>query len=163
MVKVQVQRTSRSVFDQKRGIIMGYLAPGEDLLGGIKKACERHGVKSGSLSCIGSLSNIEIVQLDYNDGEMVYSKPIQWNTPVELLSGNGFIGVDEQGDLDIHFHGVFVDHRKNVSGGHFLEGKTIVAITLEFTIIVAEGIQPVRETYQPSGFSLFNFYDESEA
>ncbi len=159
---VMSRRQTQSVYDSKRGIIMGCLGPGEDLIQGLKKVCEKHQVTAGSISCIGSLSTVSIVQLDYDNQHMAYSKPIFWDTPVELLSGNGLVGLDEQGQLDIHFHGVFIDHRKTISGGHFLEGKNIVAITLEFTIIVSEGIQPIRELYKPLGFPLFNFYDESE-
>jgi predicted DNA-binding protein with PD1-like motif len=155
-------RSSHSVYDKNRGVIMGCLGPGEDLLLGLKKIGEKHQVTSGTISCIGSLSTVSIVQLDYENNHMKYSKPIFWDTPVELLSGHGVLGMDEQGGLDIHFHGVFIDHRKTISGGHFLEGKNTVAITVEFTILVTEGIQPVRELYKPLGIPLFNFYDESE-
>ncbi|MEF7564076.1 MULTISPECIES: PPC domain-containing DNA-binding protein [Bacillus] len=158
-----IKRLSQSVFDKKRGVIMGFLGPGEDLIEGLKKVCSKHSVASGTISCIGSLSTVSIVQLDYEENRMAYSKPIFWDAPVELLSGNGLIGKDESGELDIHFHGVFVDHKKNISGGHFLEGKNNVAITLEFTILVSEGIQPVREIFQPLGFPLFNFYEERGA
>lgn len=141
---------------------MGYLGIGVDLITGLKNECKKHNITSGIISCIGSLSNISFVQLDYENNVMAYSKPINWDKPVELLSGNGLIGKNEQGELDIHFHGVFVDHKKNISGGHFLEGNNLVAITLEFTILVSDGIQPVRELYKPLGFPLFNFYKESE-
>lgn len=144
-------------------MIMGYLAPGEDLIKGFKNVCRRHHITSGSISCIGSLSNVMIVQLNYEDNKMLYSNPIIWDTPVELLSGNGFIGLDDNNQLDIHFHGVFADHRKQISGGHFLEGGNPVAITIEFTILVSEAIQPVRELNKPLGFRLFNFYDQRGA
>ncbi|MBM7703567.1 PPC domain-containing DNA-binding protein [Metabacillus iocasae] len=152
------QRSSQSVFDSKRGIVMGFLGPGEDLITGLKKELKKHGITSGSISCIGSLSNLSIVQLDYDDNQMSYSKPIRWDSPVELLSGNGIVGKDEQGELDIHFHGVFVDHKKNISGGHFLQGGNIVAITLEFTVLTSDMIQPKREVDASLGFPLFNFY-----
>ncbi|MBU8878732.1 DNA-binding protein [Bacillus sp. FJAT-29790] len=157
-----MNRDSHSVFDEKRGIIMGYLGPGEDLITGLKKACQKHNVSSGTVSCIGSLSTVSVYQPEYENDQPAYSKPIVWNSLVELLSGNGILGKDEEGHLDIHFHGVFIDHRKNLSGGHFIEGKNIVAITVEFTILVSEGIQPVREFYKPLGYHLFNFYNESE-
>lgn len=156
-----MKRSSHSVFDESKGIIMGFLGPGEDLLQGIKKACEKHSVSSGMVSCIGSLSKVTVVQPEFENNKMSYSKPVQWDTLVELLSGNGIIGKDESGNLDIHFHGVFIDHRKTLSGGHFLEGGSTVAITVEFTIIVSEVIQAVREIYQPQGFALFNFYKGS--
>lgn len=161
--EMSMSRITQSVYDKKRGMIMGYLAPGEDLIQGFKNVCQRYNITSGSISCIGSLSKVTIVQLNYEDSKMLYSNPIIWDTPVELLSGNGLIGLDENEQLDIHFHGVFVDHRKTISGGHFLEGGNPVAITIEFTILVSEAIQPVRELYQPLGFRLFNFYDQKEA
>lgn len=151
-------RHSQSVYDKNKGIIMGYLAPGEDLITGLKKECQKHGVTSGSVNCIGSLSHVSILQLNYDDGSMSYSKPIHWDKPVELLSGNGIIGKDgDTGELDIHFHGVFVDHRKALNGGHFLEKTNIVAITIEFVIQVTDEIQPIRQFNQSTGFKLFNF------
>ncbi|MCS0670179.1 PPC domain-containing DNA-binding protein [Cytobacillus firmus] len=157
-----VVRHSQSVYDKKRGIIMGYLAPGEDLLNGLKKVCEEHQVTAGTINCIGSLSHVSIIQLNYEDDQMLYSNPIHWNTPVELLSGHGIIGQQEDGDLDIHFHGVFVDHRKSINGGHFLSGTNTVAITIEYTIFVTEEIQPLREFDISTGFPLFNFYRKSD-
>ncbi|MDZ5471354.1 PPC domain-containing DNA-binding protein [Bacillus sp. 31A1R] len=154
-----MSRTSQSVFDKEKGILMGYLGPGEDLIKGLKKELKKNNITAGTVSCIGSLAKLSIVQLDYEDNKMAYSKPIIWDAPVELLSGNGIVGVDSQGELDIHFHGVFVDHKKNISGGHFLEGDNIVAITLEFTVIATDAIQPRRELYKPLGFPLFNFYE----
>lgn len=151
-------RCSQSVYDKKRGMLMGYLAPGEDLIAGLKKVCQEHQVTAGMINCIGSLSHVSIIQLNYEDNKMFYSSPLQWDTPVELLSGQGFIGQDENGELDIHFHGVFVDHRKTINGGHFLEGTNTVAITIEYTIYVTEEIQPVRSFDQTTGFKLFNFY-----
>lgn len=141
---------------------MGFLGPGEDLLTGLKIECKKHNISSGIISCIGSLSNISFVQPKYENNKLTYSDTIYWDNPVELLSGNGILGKDEKGELDIHFHGVFVDHKKNISGGHFLEGNNLVAFTLEFSVLVSEAIQPVRELYKPLGIPLFNFYHESE-
>lgn len=153
---------AQSVFDEKRGIIMGCLTPGEDLLEGIKNVCQRYNVTSGTFSCIGSLSKVSIYQIDYENNKMSYSSPIIWETPVELLSGNGFIGKDENGELDIHFHGVFIDHRKTLSGGHFLDSGNPVAITVEFAIFVAEGIQPVRGLNRELGYRIFSFHGPKE-
>ncbi|MDI2589742.1 DNA-binding protein [Psychrobacillus sp. NEAU-3TGS] len=160
--KVSPVRVSQSVFDEKRGIIMGFLAPGEDLIEGFKKICQKHDITSGTISCIGSLSRVSIIQINYENNKMFYSNPLTWETPVELLSGNGIIGKDEQGELDIHFHGVFVDHRKSLTGGHFLNSGNPVAATVEFTILVSEGIQPKREVHKGLGYNLFSFYDSKE-
>nr|WP_263327754.1 PPC domain-containing DNA-binding protein [Neobacillus sp. Marseille-Q6967] len=160
--KVVMNRSSQSVYDKKRGMIMGCLGQGEDLISGLKKACEKHQVTAGTISCIGSLTRVCMVQPEYENNRMSYSKPIVLDALVELLSGHGVLGKNEQGELDIHFHGVFVDHQKTISGGHFLEGNNIVAVTVEFTIFVTEGIQPIRELYKPLGLPIFNFYDESE-
>jgi uncharacterized protein len=159
---MMINRRSQSVYDKKRGIIIGSLAPGDDLINGIKKVCEAHKVTSGTMNCIGSLSNVSIIQLNYEEGHMFYSNPIHWDTPVELLSGHGVIGHDENGELDIHFHGVFVDTRKALNGGHFLEGTNTVAITIEYTIYVIDEAQPVREFDESTGFKLFNFYNKSD-
>jgi len=155
-------RHSQSVYDKKRGTIMGYLAPGEDLIKGLKKICQEHQVTAGTINCIGSLSHVSIIQLNYENDHMFYSNPTHWDTPVELLSGHGVLGQKEDGELDIHFHGVFVDHRKTINGGHFLEGTNTVAITIEFTIHVTDEIQPLRQFDESTGFTLFNFYSKND-
>lgn len=159
---MMVNRRSQSVYDKKRGTIIGCLAPGEDLIKGIKKVCQEHQVTAGTMNCIGSLSHVSIIQLNYEDDQMFYSHPIHWNTPVELLSGHGVIGHDEKGELDIHFHGVFIDHRKTINGGHFLEGTNTVAITIEYTIYVVDEAQPIREFDESTGFRLFNFHNKGD-
>ncbi|WP_077213424.1 PPC domain-containing DNA-binding protein [Bacillus dakarensis] len=153
---------THSVFDKEKGILMGRVGAGEDLLTGIKNELQKHGITAGSVTCIGSLSQLSFVQFEYENKTLSYSKPIEWDTPVELLSGNGVIGVREDGELDIHFHGVFMDHKKSISGGHFLEGGNIVAITVEFTVLATSAIQTKKEFNHSLGFSFFNFYERED-
>lgn len=114
---------------------MGRLTKGVDLFEGIKQVCEEHDIKTASFQCLGSLSKVGFVQIESKeDGGLQYSPPIYVNRPAELLSGTGFIGLDAEGELDVHYHGVYVDDTGKISGGHFLEGENPTAVTVEYII-----------------------------
>lgn len=157
-----MKKISHSVYDEEKGILVGRIAAGEDLLTGIKKELKKHGITSGTLTCLGSLSKVAIAQFEYVENELAYSKPVIWDGPVEILAGNGIIGVTEEGELDIHYHGVIMDHKKSLSGGHFLEGNNIVAITVEFTVMTSTIIQPQKQFDETLGFSYFQFHNRGE-
>jgi predicted DNA-binding protein with PD1-like motif len=124
----------QSTIDHEKGILMGRLTNDIDLLEGILSACKKHGITAGSVSCIGSLKKVTLVQLSIDDGKLDYTKPIVWEYPVELLSGTGFIGYGFDEEVDLHFHGTYVNHKGEISGGHFLKGKNPTAVTIEFVV-----------------------------
>jgi len=152
-------KSVQSTVDQEKGILMGRLTSEVDLLEGILSACKEHGITAGSVSCIGSLKNVTLVQLSIDDGKLNYTKPILWDYPVELLSGTGFIGRDFDGELDLHFHGTYVNHKGEISGGHFLKGKNPTAITVEFIVHFSNKMVLQRQNDQVWGLPVFQFRD----
>lgn len=149
----------QSTIDYEKGILMGRLTSEVDLLEGILSACMKHGISAGSVSCIGSLKKITLVQFSIDDGKLDYTKPIIWDYPVELLSGTGFIGRDFNGKVDLHFHGTYVNHKGEISGGHFLKGKNPTAITVEFIVHFSNKMILQREKDQVWGLPVFQFRD----
>jgi predicted DNA-binding protein with PD1-like motif len=116
-------------------IVMGKLKIGVDLLDGIEELARRENVTTGViLSGIGALQraifrNAKIMPPDYKM-EDKYRVYIDINSPLELLSLNGWIATSIKGELNIHAHfsaSTVVDERVITLGGHLTKG-TITSI-----------------------------------
>ncbi|MBL5767022.1 MULTISPECIES: PPC domain-containing DNA-binding protein [Heyndrickxia] len=155
-------RQSHSQYNEEKGILLGSLAKDDDLLLGILKQCEKNNIRAGAFHCIGSLKSVNYCILEKVNGEYTYTTPIKESKTVELLSGNGFIGVKEDGSPDIHLHGIFIDEKGKIAGGHFLEGGNSVAVTVEFSVTASSDAVAIREAIPGTEFRVFNFYKEGE-
>lgn len=151
----------QAVHDEKSNRIIGRLKKDVDLFEGILAVCEQYGIEAAQFQCIGSLAYATIVQPQQNpDKSLQYSERIVTDTPVELLSGTGFVGRDEEGKSDIHFHGLYIDCDKQLNGGHFLRGENPVAITVEFIIFPLAAADVQRKPDEYSGIPLFHFAEK---
>ncbi|MDQ0158126.1 PPC domain-containing DNA-binding protein [Alkalibacillus salilacus] len=148
----------QSVYSSDGENIYGRLEKGDDLLEGILEVCDSHGISAGSFSCIGSLEKVGILQIGEKDGDIGYTEPIYINKPVEILSGTGFIGRDLEGEMDIHFHGLFVDINGQISGGHFIRGKNPTLVTMEFIVHTAKDVNLQRKTDESWNLPVFQFF-----
>lgn len=147
-----------AVIDRDKGIIMGRLEKDQDFLNGILKVCQYYKVKTGTFSCIGSLLKLGYYQFEQGaDESLYYSEPIVRDEPAELLSGTGFIGLDEDGELDVHYHGMYVDKDGKISGGHFIRGKNPTAVTIEFSIHYSDHIHLQRKLESTYKIPIFHF------
>lgn len=151
--------TFEAVHDVSSNRIVGRLTRELDLFEGIKKVCEAHGVEAAQFQCIGSLQYATYVQVerDGTEGRIRYSSKRQTNSPVELLSATGFVGKDEQGQLDVHMHGVFVDCDGGLSGGHFLADENPVAVTIEYILFPLQDVEMKRKKDAIWGMPVFHF------
>jgi len=146
-------------FIQESGrVLYGRLAPGSDLLLGIDALCEEFGVSCGSIvGCMGSLSSTTYTYVRPDPEHPVgikYVDVMKLETPAELISAQGTIGVN-QGNRDIHLHGVLSDADGNFIAGHLLPGCTVCA-TVELSILVAEtGIE--RKFDEQTQFCIFRY------
>jgi hypothetical protein len=114
---------------EKKNIIFVRLFPGEDVNEQLKEACRLHDVKTAVvISGIGQLKN---AQLGYFKEKGDYA-PDNFDKPLEILSVTGNICKQED-DYILHLHAVLGDEKKNVIGGHFIEGK--ISITGEIVLI----------------------------
>ncbi|WP_431803861.1 PPC domain-containing DNA-binding protein [Halobacillus andaensis] len=151
-------RRSHSLRTNESGVIFGSLSKGMDLMEGILKECENHGIKSGYVSCIGSLKKAGYVLFKTIDGEPSgYGHDLTVNNPVELVNGNGFICEDENGMLDLHLHGIVVEENGKISAGHFVRGGNPTLITVEFSIIEGEDVKAKRTFHEELGFKVIDF------
>jgi len=144
--------------DREKGIIMGRLKKDQDFLEGIIAVCQFYNIQSATFNGIGSLAKLGYYQFEQrSDGTLYYSEPICKDEPGELLSGNGFIGLDEHNQLDVHYHGMYVDKNGNISGGHFIRGKNPTAVTIEFTIHYTNEIHLQRKPDSTYNIPIFHF------
>jgi len=123
------------------------VVPGSDVIEGMEEACRKLGIKAGAIiSCIGSLQRASVmiaVPLNNKVGAG-YSEPITLEGPLELLSGQGTIGQDEQGEVAVHMHAVMSDKEGQLHGGHMVKGHNPVLITCEIMLAKIEGIKILR-------------------
>lgn len=150
-----------SAIDRDKGIVMGRLIKDTDLLNGILDVCDYYNIKAGTFHCIGSVMSLGYYQFNQRkDKTLEYSEPIIKDEPGEIISGNGFIGLDEKNELDVHYHGVYLDSKGNISGGHFIRGENQVAVTLEFLIHFTDNIELTRKPDSIFNIPIFHFYNK---
>ncbi len=141
-------------------VVMIRLHPGADLVEGITEVCMTHGMKSGAItSCIGSLrraSFFTAVPLPNKMGAG-YGDPTAIEGPLELVSAQGTIGLDVEGNLLIHVHGALGDGRGNLYGGHLIKGKCPVLITCEIMIAFLEGVRTEQRYDAETDMKLLTF------
>lgn len=144
-------------------VLYGTLSVGEDLMDGIIDICKENNIHSGMVTCIGSLDNTGFTVFKVNkknrpDG---YADPTIINEPVELIQATGFICLDENGEHDLHLHGIVERMDATVQAGHFLRGYNKVCITVEFTIISSKEVTAVRKYNDSLGYKTIKFGRES--
>lgn len=152
----------QAIHDKTSHRIAGRLMSGVDLMGGIKEVCAHFKVEAAHFQCFGSLNQATFLQAERGDeeGTLRYSEKVKSTSAVELLSGSGFVGFGEDGNLDVHFHGMMIDCDKQLNGGHFLEGENPVAVTIEFIIFPLTGIELQRGRDTHWGMPVFQFREK---
>ncbi|MCU0561928.1 MAG: DNA-binding protein [Desulfobacterales bacterium] len=132
-------------------LVMVRLHPGTDVIEGITDACREHGIRSGAITtCIGSLQRASFLVVKPMDNRLGggYSDPVALPGPVELVSSQGTVGMDESGAFFIHLHGVLSDGSGRSHGGHLIAGRCPVLITCEVLISGFDGMAAVHR-YDP--------------
>lgn len=141
--------------------IYGSLTAGTDLMEGILEECRKHNIRSGVVTCIGSLQKVGYVLFTTVNGEPSgYGKEIVINNPVELVNGTGFICEDEQNNLDLHLHGLVAEKEGTLNAGHFVRGLNPILVTVEFSITYGKEIRASRTFDKDLGFRVINFTKE---
>lgn len=153
----------QAVYDEASHRIAGRLMKNVDLFEGIKEVCRYYSVESAHFQCFGSLKYATFVQMErgHEEGSVQYSEKVQSTSPVELLSGSGFVGHGEDSELDIHFHGMMIDCDRQINGGHFIGGENPVAVTVEYVIFPINGVGMQRGVDPHWGLPVFQFSKRS--
>lgn len=140
-------------------IVIGRIPKDADLMSGLKDVCEAHGIKHGYISSIiGSLKHGRFIYAVDSEGSKLgikYCDPVQVNGPLEILSGQGFIGLDASGDLSVHLHMLLSDKYMRVFGGHFIDGGNDILATAEIVIHEVDNAENHRIFDESTGFCLF--------
>ena len=144
-------RLRRSAAGRAGKQVFARLLPGCDLIGGLEKVCQEHGIRAGSLDCLGSL-NEAVMQnpSPKKEGKIVagYGPPKRVPSPTQVLVCKGTISHTEDGEILIHMHGLFCNDKGDVFGGHVVKGENIVRTTMEVIINEVDGVNAVRR-YDP--------------
>ncbi len=139
--------------------VISRLLPDSDLILGIKRVCVEHQIRQASITtAIGTLSHAELVYVVPDRSSILgvkYVEPTRIEGPLELLSGQGMIGEDDQGELSVHLHGVLSGPDMKLFGGHLVENGNPVLATVEVTIQEILGIGMKRSYDRETGFVLF--------
>jgi uncharacterized protein len=90
-----------------------------------------------------------------------YSKPVEWEQLVEVLSATGFLSQTEGGELDLHMHALVINERGEISGGYVLKGENPVAVTIEFSVH-AVGAKALRAYDKEERFMLLTIQPQEE-
>ncbi|WP_461204653.1 PPC domain-containing DNA-binding protein [Clostridium sp. DL1XJH146] len=142
-------------------IISARLLPGVDIISGIKEICTKHSIKYGTIvSMVGSLSQLCLVYaIPSSTGKIgiKYTEPFIIEGPLELVSCQGTIGVDDKEEFDVHMHGIVSDKYMKIYGGHIMKEESLVLATVEVTIVELANANLVRKYDEETGFSVFNF------
>ena len=140
-------------------IVVGRIPKDIDLISGIKEVCKSHGIKHGYIaSMIGSLKTGRFIYATPYEESKVgikYSEPVNLAGPLEILTSQGIIGVDDLGELSIHLHMLLSDKDMRVIGGHFIEGGNDIAVTAEIVIHEIDNAEFHRGMDEETGFNIF--------
>ena len=127
-----------SVAGQPGRIISGRLLPGCDMLLGVIEMAKSHKVKSAWVNAFGSLAKTDFspgLRFPAADPDRAERLPnVNLTGPIEMWSGMGRLGIPDNGEPIIHFHGVIVTPEGQLYGGHFFPGGNPVYATFEVHI-----------------------------
>lgn len=116
------------------------LAPGDDLISGLRKAQRESGAQAMSvISCAGSLTAVTIRHANQSDGT-------HYHGHFEITSLTGTIDPQHQ-----HLHLTIADENGRTYGGHLLAGSAVYT-TAEIVVLLLTDIRFSREPCPQSGF-----------
>ena len=115
------------------------LEKGEEVVSGLKAACDEAGVRSGSVSGIGATDKAEIGFYEASSGDYRVKKVTGDH---ELLSLNGNIAVVDDKAFP-HLHIMLGDSEYRVIGGHLVSA--VISVTCEIIVDIADGVIERKE------------------
>ena len=141
----QGQQRFHSAAGRPGRVISGRLLSGCDLLPGIIEIARSHTARAAWVNGFGSLARATFspgLDLSGADPDRVERCPnVTLPGPIEMWSGMGRLGIPEDGEPFIHFHGLVVTPQGRLYGGHFFPGDNIVYATFEVHIQEIIGVE----------------------
>jgi predicted DNA-binding protein with PD1-like motif len=142
-------------------ILVVRLKNGEGVMAGIKRACVENGIKNGVIiNMTGSLEGAWYsvpVRDQSKKGGISGTGPVWFEGPLELLTGQGEIRHQDDGELSIHLHGTFADAEGIAHGGNFEGDDSKALFTLNIVIGIIEGVDMGLEWEESLGVSILQF------
>ena len=132
-------------------LLAARLLPGQDAVEGIIELITSNGIKSGTVTAIGSLRSAKVLwagSMEFGDNPMDAAVFYEMEGPVELGVGHGIFGTDENGEVVMHIHGLIMDKDGNMRCGNLIPGSAPVLATVELTVQEMEGME-MRPTQDP--------------
>lgn len=139
-------------------MLIGKLPYRSDLLRGLNKFAAARKIEGGVVQVMGSLGR---ARLSFYDQKMHAYRELDFDTPLEIVSGTGNISLRDDKPF-VHLHLAVANSLGKVFGGHCLEGCRVFAV--EFVIWPFNGKAPRRAPDHATGLLLWedNVYsDES--
>lgn len=135
----------RSAQGQPGRIISSRLLPGCDVVKGIIEVANSHKVKAAWVNGFGSLAKAifsPAIQLSESmPGRVERQTNISLPGPIEMWAGMGRLGIPDDGEPFIHFHGLITTQNGRLYGGHFFPGGNTVYATFEVHIQEVLGVE----------------------
>jgi predicted DNA-binding protein with PD1-like motif len=129
---------------QNKGLIFIRLFTDEDIFEKLREACRKYNV--GTAVVISGIGQLKDFKLGYFKGKGNYT-PEHFKKPHELLSLAGNI-CKQDGEYKFHLHAVLGNEKKDVVGGHLIEG--LVEVTNEI-VLLKNGLKIKRELEENTG------------
>jgi hypothetical protein len=128
-------------------LVVGRLHPGTDLIRGLERACDEHGIRFAAvLACYGSLAATGFKFLRVPAGETEPRlMPHREDKRVEFMGGQGLVCESPDGDRVTHLHGSISDETGSVLGGHFDPDENPVFNNMDFVLQELTDVRLVRE------------------
>ncbi len=124
-------------------IISARLLPGCDFMQGILDLAKEHKVKAAWINAFGSLAKAAfspLVRMSSSMPGRVERQPqVELDGPLEVWSGMGRLGMPDDAEPFLHFHGMISTQDGEVMGGHFFPGGNTVYATFEVHMQEIEG------------------------
>ncbi|KIX13003.1 PPC domain-containing DNA-binding protein [Dethiosulfatarculus sandiegensis] len=124
-------------------LVAARLLPDQDVYQGVVALIKESGFKSGEVTAIGSLKSASVMWAkteeftgDFENEAVLY----EMKGPVELGVAKGYFGVDENGELFMHLHGLILDKEGQMRCGNLQPGSAPVLATVELTITEFAGL-----------------------
>ena len=132
-----------------RGILMGRLDHGGDLLGQITAICRAENIQMGRVEAIGAVSSARLGFYDQRKRQYEYFVS---NQSLEILSLIGNISMKDEAVM-VHAHVILSDENGDAFGGHLAEGTTVFAC--EYQIEIFDGPILRRAPDEQTGLPLW--------
>ncbi len=122
---------------KKGRVVAARIERGEDVIHSISGLIQEYGFKSGTVTGIGSLNTATVEwakSTDLNLPKEEIAVACIMEGPVELASGWGMFGRDEDESIILHFHAIIMDKKGTVRCGNLQPGSAPVMATADIVI-----------------------------